>query len=64
MAMDAGHSRWTAEKERRLIEMVRQEHTLQEIAREISLPVDLIQERIEQLTTENDDPVRFFSDPL
>lgn len=54
--MDKDQSLWTAEHERRLIEMIRREHTLEEIAREISLPVDLIEERIEQLTTENDDP--------
>jgi|GEM_PF-2877633 hypothetical protein len=62
--MHRGHKRWTAEKERRLIEMVRQERTLQEIAREISMPVDLIQERIEQLATPHDDDIRFSPDPL
>lgn len=54
--MDKGESLWTAEHERRLIEMIRSEHTLEEIAREISLPIDLIEARIEQLTAERDDP--------
>lgn len=57
--MDKGQSHWTAEHERRLIEMVRREHTLEEIAREISLPIDLIEERVEQLSTENDDPAPY-----
>lgn len=54
--MDKGDSLWTAEHERRLIEMFRREHTLEEIAREISLPIDLIEARIEKLTAERDDP--------
>lgn len=57
--MDKRDSLWTAEHERRLIEMVRGEHTLEEIAREISLPLDVIEERIQELTTDHDDPAVF-----
>lgn len=42
-------SRWTAELERRLIEMLRREQTLEEIARELSLPPDEIDARIQSL---------------
>lgn len=47
---------WTAELENRLIEMCRTQHTLVEMARELSLPIDEIEERIEELALEGDLP--------
>lgn len=45
-------SHWTAETERRLIEMYRSERSHEEIARELSLPLDLIESRLAQLEGE------------
>ena len=39
--------------------MVRRERPLEEIAREISLPVDVIRAKLEELLTENDEPPRY-----
>ena len=40
---------WTSELERRLIEMYRDQSTMEEIARELSLPLDEIEARLEAL---------------
>lgn len=45
---------WSAEREKRLIEMFRAEHTREEIARELSLPLDEIEVRIQHLALEDD----------
>lgn len=47
---------WTAEQEIRLIEMYRSQYTLEEIAREISLPVDEVEAHIDELALEGDTP--------
>lgn len=48
--------RWTAERQQRLIELVRLEHTLEEIARELGLPLDMVESRIRWLELESDVP--------
>ncbi len=48
--------RWTAEKEARLIEMVRLQHTLTEIARELGIPPDMIEKRLASLALEGELP--------
>lgn len=40
---------WSERTESRLIEMFRQEHTLEEMARELSLPIDVIERQLTQL---------------
>lgn len=57
--MDGTRSLWTAEQERRLIELVRRERPLEEIARELSLPLDVIVARLGELLTASDDPPRY-----
>lgn len=47
---------WTAELQQRLIEMVRLQHTLEEIARELGIPRDVVENRIEWLELESDGP--------
>jgi hypothetical protein len=47
---------WTAERHNRLIEMLRARHTMEEIARELSLPLDEIEAQIERLTQEEHSP--------
>lgn len=47
---------WTARAQARLIEMFRLRHTLEEIARELSLPLDEVQRRIERLELEEGPP--------
>lgn len=51
---------WTAEEQQRLIELFRLERTLEEIAKELSLPVDVIEERIRFLNLEGDIPHRHY----
>lgn len=53
--MDSQH-RWDAEKERRLIEMFRCEYALEEMAKELSLPVDMIEERLAELMQDPEEP--------
>ncbi len=50
---------WTSELENRLIEMVRAQCTLEEIARELSLPCDEIEAHTEVLGLANDLPESF-----
>lgn len=47
---------WTAERQQRLIELYRTNRTMEEIARELSLPLDMIEERIRMLALEGDLP--------
>jgi len=54
--MPADESHWTAETESRLIEMHRREHTAEEMARELSLPLDLVQEKLEALLHDDEYP--------
>lgn len=53
--MDSQH-RWDAEKESRLIEMFRREYALEEMAKELSLPVDMIEERLAALMEDPEEP--------
>lgn len=46
-------SLWTAERYKRLIEMHRTEHTLEEMARELSLPIDEIERYVRLLALED-----------
>jgi len=57
--MDKSRSLWNAETERRLIELARRERPLEEIAREISLPVDVIRARLNELFTEHGEIPRY-----
>jgi len=45
-----GSSLWTAAAERRLVEMARAEYTMEEMARELSLPMDEIDRRLTELS--------------
>lgn len=56
--MTSNESHWRAELEGRLIEMFRREHTLEEMARELSLPLDIVHERLRQLMEERPNPPR------
>lgn len=47
---------WDAERQQRLIELFRLQYTLEEIARELGLPLDMVRERIEMLELESDIP--------
>lgn len=49
-------SHWTAESENRLIEMHRREHTAEEMARELSLPLDLVREKLQSLMQDDEHP--------
>ena len=46
---------WTAERHNRLIEMFRARNTIEEIARELSLPIDEIEARLELLALDEYD---------
>lgn len=46
---------WDAERERRLIEMVREQRTLEEIAREVSVPPDMLIQRMSELRLFDED---------
>ncbi|MGI6083507.1 MAG: hypothetical protein ACOYEP_11615 [Limnochordia bacterium] len=46
---------WTADRRNRLIEMFRARNTVEEIARELSLPIDEIEARLEDLALEEYD---------
>lgn len=52
--MELGHE-WNDRTQSRLIEMIRLEHTLEEMARELSLPVDVIERRLASLELETDE---------
>ena len=54
--MPTSDPRWNAETEVRLIEMHRREHTAEEMARELGLPLDLIQQRLQSLLGDEDHP--------
>ena len=47
---------WTPGKQQRLIELFRQQRTLEEMARELSLPLDVVEERVRRLDLEGDIP--------
>ncbi len=47
---------WDAERQQRLIELFRLQYTLEEIARELGFPLDMVKERIEMLELESDIP--------
>ncbi|HHT26938.1 MAG TPA: hypothetical protein GXZ82_06800 [Firmicutes bacterium] len=53
------HELWTAELEKRLIEMYRAWRTMEEMARELSLPIDEIEARLEILGLEDNRPERY-----
>lgn len=48
--------RWTAMQQRRLIELFQLQRPLEEIARELSLPIDEIEKRVQWLQLESDIP--------
>lgn len=50
------HGHWDAKKEVRFIEMIRREHTLEEIARELSLPLDLVEAKVEAWADDDASP--------
>lgn len=52
---------WTAMQQQRLIELFRLQRPLEEIARELSLPVDEIEKRVHLLQLESDIPYRGYS---
>lgn len=47
---------WDAERQQRLIELFRLQYTLEEIARELGFPLDMVEERIQMLELESDVP--------
>lgn len=51
---------WRPEVQQRLIELFRLERRREEIARELGLPLDVIEERIQLLQLEGDIPHRHF----
>ncbi len=58
--VELGHE-WTDRTQSRLIEMCRHEHTLEEMARELSLPVDVIERRLYELQLATDESHSFYS---
>ena len=54
--MTTGKSHWTAETEIRLLEMHRREHTAEEMARELSLPLDVVREKLQSLLRDDEHP--------
>lgn len=47
---------WDAERQQRLIELFRLQYTLEEMARELGFPLDMVEERIRMLELESDIP--------